>query len=230
MESLAPCLGRFARKPMFAKMFLGDSDTAFDLTSLGELNAGKVNFAINSRSPREEKLTVSLATTDKRFPFQWSQQFNAGKNAATGEQQISENATLDVEITSALDGTLYKNSIKAERPDPMVFSYIYTDIDNQILNFVCRRGDSSPASMKITLFKEGTQEEVWSSTADAPQRAGIVNVTFPIADMPAGRYDMTVVAFNHNNALIFKRFEHYFKPDGTPVWMQTKARVSVTPC
>ncbi|MBO7742376.1 MAG: hypothetical protein J6S21_07470, partial [Victivallales bacterium] len=225
MESLAPCRGRFAQKQLFAKMLLGKSGTAVDITSLGNLNTGEVDFTMTAYSAGADTITASLKTDDKRFPFEWSGKTGGtagGAQLASGKQSISDNATLAMEIISEQDGRLFSGRIQCERPELLVFNYIYTDIDKQILNIVCRRSDLSPASLKVTLFKRGTQQEVWSKTTAAPDKTGIVHIPFPIDDMPPGRYDMTLEAMDSQQKSIFVSYEYYFKPDGTPEWMKDK--------
>ncbi len=221
-SSVAPCLGRYAQKISFAELAFADNPISFDLVSIGKLDQYNLDFEFKATSGKNDSLTLSVNNPQGRHAFAW----NETAAAAPGQEitksvksnELPAGTSLFIKAFSKA-GTLYENAFAYEKTASLVYRYVYTDIKDQNLQIVCRRSGEEPVNLTVQMLKKGTTETVWEKTVPAGIQPGEHPVTFPIQDLPAGKFDMIITAKNSSGKQIFKTHQYYFKPDGEPWWL-----------
>ena len=194
---LAPCrrAAGYKEAAAFAELVCLEKGMFFDFSELGDLPHGKLNANLKISSAEKGKCHLRLAVDSSMFPVEIDRNLDLepGKmQSFKFKRSIPDNNTLQCRLgIPERKITLYRANLDYSEPEAMRKWYIYTDLKKAELVFVMRAAvlNSGKTQMKLD-FVAPDGKVAKSMTILLSDKEPVVEARFPLAGLPAGRYEL----------------------------------------
>ena len=191
---LAPARRGYADAAGFAEMICVDKAPAYDISRLGDLSKNRLDCKLEISSSEKETARIKFAADASMFSVNIDRKFSLtpGRESVQAFKQSlpPENSLfVDLEIPGKMN--LYQTQLDYAAPENLRKWYIYTDLAKAELVMVMRnRNLGSGRSAMHMQFVDPDGKAVKTMSVSLTDQEPVVEARFPLAGLPAGRYEL----------------------------------------
>ena len=229
--SLAPVMTLYAEPEHFIPVTFSADACDLHLTALGNPGEGKLDLRAEATAAQPQKLTLHVAAPAPIFAFDRTTvaELQSGKTAKLNvtAERLPDKPTLAITATAA-QGVIYRNTIPCGTEQPVVMSYLYTDIPKKQLVLVVKnqRLDAGKCQVQVRFLKREDGTLVHQETASIDDSRPAVHVPFSIAPLSPGNYRIVERFMDNHGELLYELEDVYAVPKGEGSWLGTKVGLS----
>ncbi|MBQ6471566.1 MAG: hypothetical protein IJJ33_06260, partial [Victivallales bacterium] len=230
--SLAPVMTLYAEAEHLIPVTCDPSACALHVTSLGKPGEGKLNLQMTAASRQAQELKVRVQAPAPIFAFDSEKTIalSPGKEIPLKiiAERLPDKPTLHLTVTTSAGAVIYRNTIPCGTEQPVVMSYIYTDIPKKqlVLVFKNQRLDAGKCKVVVQFLNRQDGRVTHTASADIDDSTPVVNVPFSIAALPPGRYRVLQKIHDPQGTFLYELEDVYSIPEGDGSWVGTKVGIS----
>lgn len=224
--SVSPCMRAYMDPPNLATLLFSPDAPRYEIASVGDPCARKVDFVLKLRPASDASFTAKLATQNSVLPFQFEKSVSLKKdqsgNISSGVQALPPNSTLSVQILA--NGTLlFDNAFAYADMTPVTVRYLYTNSDTKEMHLVCAVHQRDiRASIRLELCDK-TGRTVLKKEKDIRTNIASDDIVFPIASVPPGDYEIRIACLDPAGKVFYSNTEDIRIPAKNPPWTDCRA-------
>ena len=229
--TLAPCNMAYSDAENFVNLKLTEDIPFIDIGSIGNLNSSILDFKMDLLSGKNTDVVLSLESPKNVLPYQFEKQISLEREKAETVTAKTDNLppdnVLNVNLKLKSGMELYKAALKYKEQTPVVVSYIYTDIDKQILNTVFS-SSKKLITGDVFIFKmiDEHGKIVLEEKIHPISQNLIFTVPVNIGKLAPGEYKFVLNCADKNGNVLLDHGEMFQKPSEKPSWKDTKVGIS----
>ena len=230
--TICPCNISYFDFANFAGLKFDEQLPITDITSFGALNSNKLDFKMTMKADRVQSGILNLDSSQKLLPYRFTDKFRlySGKEKVivAKSSKLPPNGKLDVSLKLDNGKSIYNAAFPFTTRQPLILSYIYTDIPSQKLNLVFK-SSSMLTSGKFSLnfqMLDDKSKIILENKIPLNSQNLIFTVPLSIAKLQPGEYKFVIKCVDKNGKSILDHWEMYRKAPEKAAWCDTKVGIS----